>query len=111
MIRITKVQLDRERNLRFGFRGFIELENKFGCGIQGIMERVQKDMRMSDIAEVFCAGLKHEDRDLTTDRVIDLIDAHLDVGEAVNLVLDAFSASFGDLNEEEKNPPAANLSP
>ena len=60
---------------------------------------------MEDMATIIWAGLVHEDRELTPDKVMDLIDENSNVAEAMKIVGEALAQSFGsgEINDNGKN--------
>jgi len=58
------------------------------------------DMSMDDAAIVIWAGLSHEDKDLTPDKVMDLIDEHSNFNKVMEIVAEAFEDAFSD--DEDK---------
>ena len=51
---------------------------------------------------IFYAGLKHEDEKLTLEKTIELIDNHLGVKGAIELIPKIISDAFGAIDTEKK---------
>lgn len=98
------IKLDKVRNLRYGMRALDLIEKKFGGPImakEGMMTGV---LTMEEYATIIWAGLVHEDKDLTPEKVMDLIDEHSSLKEITSEMWDAFNAAYGEEEEsEEKN--------
>ncbi len=52
---------------------------------------------------ILYAGLKHEDKDLTIDKVWDLADKYLNVQDLASVALKALTQSFSDKSDEVKS--------
>ena len=86
------IMLDKPRNLRYGMRAIKMIENALGKSAFGIE---LNDMTMDEIATFIWAGLYHEDKEITPDEVIDLVDEHSDLPTALLTMAKAFGESFG----------------
>ncbi len=67
---------------------------------------VQIDMNnltMEDTAIILWAGLQHEDKSLSPDKVMDLVDEHSNFVKAIEAMGEAMSEAFGRIDETEKN--------
>lgn len=91
------ITLDKGRMLHYGMRAISLIEKKLGKPIAQI--NFEEDMTTEDAVVLIWAGLVHEDKDLTVDGVLDLLDnpndferAMLAAGEALQ---DAFAANAG----------------
>jgi hypothetical protein len=93
--------------LRYGFRALREIEGKLGVGISKAFEKLKNDLRMEDLAAIAWAGLVWEDKTLTVDAVIDLIDEYSDFREALDIILSAIDESFGSSGESDGEPEKA----
>lgn len=94
----TPIELEKIRNLRYGMRAISNIEKK----LKKPISKLDLDsLTMEDTAIVIWAGLAHEDRELTPDKVMDLIDDKGNLKEVLEAMGAAFSKSFG--GEEEKN--------
>lgn len=68
----TPVEMDKTRNFRFGMRAVDFIEKKFGKPISKVDF---ENMTMEETATVILAGLIHEEKELTEEKVMDIIDA------------------------------------
>ena len=66
-------ELDKPRNFKFGMRAFDLIENKLKIKISRFNP---ENLTIKETSIVIWAGLQHEDKDLTPDKVLDLIDDH-----------------------------------
>lgn len=105
----TPIQLDKTRNLRYGMKAISMIEKQLKTSVSKIDF---DDLTMEDAATIIWAGLVHEDKELTPDKVMDLIDDHSDIKTAIETMGRAFSESFGSFNgEEPKNGKRAAKTP
>ena len=88
----TPIKLDKTRNLRFGMRAIALIEDTLGNKISKLD---LSDIGVKDLAVFTWAGLAHEDKSLTVEDVMDLIDEHLSIQEASEILGKAVEASFG----------------
>lgn len=95
------IQLDKSRNLRYGMKAISLIEKKFKKPIS----KVDMDnMTMEDTAVMIWAGLVHEDKDLTPEKVMDLIDNHSTLPDVLEVMGEAIKGAFGkEEGKEEKN--------
>lgn len=92
------IKLDKARNFRYGMRAISIIEKKFKKPIS----QVNMDtMSMEDAAVIICAGLQHEDKDLTPEKVMDLIDEFSDIPTTLTAMAEAFQGAFGEKSEEK----------
>ena len=107
------IELDKRRNLRFGMRAMTEIEKLYPAeSITEIFERLYSSPRITMVCEFLRAGLCHEDKSLTTDMLIDVIDnSGKDLGEIMELLRVALDEAMKPKNGtagavEEKATPA-----
>lgn len=67
------IELDKPRNFKFGMRALSLIEKKLKLKIAYFNP---EELTIEQTAIVIWAGLQHEDKDLTPDKVLDLIDEH-----------------------------------
>lgn len=67
----TPVEMDKTRNFRFGMRAVDFIEKKFKKPIAKVDF---ENMTMEETATVILAGLIHEEKELTEEKVMDIID-------------------------------------
>lgn len=67
----TPVEMDKTRNFRFGMKAVSFIEKKFNKPISKVDF---ENMTMEETATVILAGLIHEDKELTEEKVMDIID-------------------------------------
>lgn len=95
----TPVELDKVRNFRYGMKAISIIEKKFKKPIA----KVDFDnLTMEDTATIIWAGLVHEDKNLTVEKVMDLIDEKGNLQQVMQAMSEAMSAAFGG-KEEGKN--------
>lgn len=99
------IELDKVRNLKYGMKAIDLIEKKFGCPIMAI-EGIENGMlTMEEYATLIWAGLVHEDKDLTPDKVMDLIDEYSSLTKVTHDMWKALNEMFAadEGGDEEKN--------
>lgn len=94
------IELDKVRNFRYGMKAMSIIEKKFKKPIAKVDF---ENMTMEETATIIWAGLQHEDKNLTPDKVMDLVDDKGNLQEVMQAMSEAMSAAFGGGKEEEKN--------
>jgi hypothetical protein len=95
------INLDKARNLKYGMRAIDLIEKKFKKPVMQIEGLQSGVLSMDDYATLIWAGLVHEDKDLTPEKVMDLIDEHSSLTVVSKEMWVAFNEAFAD-DEEEK---------
>lgn len=93
----TPIQLDKTRNFRYGMKAISHIEKSLHTNISKIDF---DNLSMEQTAIIVWAGLVHEDKELTPEKVIDLIDEHSSIAKVVDVMGKAFAEAFGT---HEKN--------
>ena len=93
MKKSVMIQLDKIRNLRYGMNALVTIEELTGKSITKID---LTDISMKDLRTILFAGLYHEDKDLTPEKVGDLLDEYGNLSEIAEKLGEAFSLAFGD---------------
>lgn len=96
----TPIELDKSRNFRFGMKAIHLIEKKLKKNISKIDF---DNLTMEELATVMWAGLVHEDKDLTPEKVMDLVDEYSNLQTVAEVMSQAFQDSFGSQKTEEKN--------
>lgn len=94
----TPIQLDKMRNFRYGMKAISIVEKKFEKPIAKIDFN---NLTMEDTAIIIWAGLQHEDKELTPDRVMDIIDESGKLQETIEAMGEAVSEAFGKKDSKE----------
>lgn len=95
------IQLDKSRNFRYGMKAISLIEKKLKKPVAKID---MENLTMEDAAVMIWAGLQHEDRGLTPDKVMELVDDHSDLTTIMTAMGEAFQGAFGTgESESEKN--------
>lgn len=95
----TPIELDKTRNFKYGMRAISLVEKKFK---KPIMQVDLKNLTMEEMATIIWAGLVHEDKNLSTERVMDLIDDHSNVTKVFDIAGEALNKAF--VGEEPEEP-------
>lgn len=96
----TPFQLDKVRNFRYGMKAISVIEKALKTSVSKLDFN---NLTMEDTATIIWAGLVHEDKELTPDKVMDLIDDHSDIQTAIETMGKAFNESFGGNGKKKKN--------
>lgn len=98
------IELDKERTFRFGMKAIDRIEKRFKKPIMEIEGMKNGTFTMQEYAALFHAGLMHEDKELTPDKVMDLIDEHSTLGKVSKVFWASFNEEFkmGDEKENEE---------
>lgn len=94
------IQLDKMRNFRYGMKALHLIEKKLKKPISKID---MENLTMEETAIIIWAGLQHEDKDLTPEKVMDLVDEHTNLKTVIEAMGEAFQNAFGETENEEKN--------
>lgn len=98
----TTVKLDKERNVVLGFKAMQEFKNITGESLTKI-DFEDEDLEVEQIVPViYYAALKHEDKELTLEKTIELLDAHLGIKGAIELIPQIMQDAFGVQVQEKK---------
>lgn len=106
-----EIVLDRPRRIKFNLSALITAQTLCGKPVMMIIgDAVQCDVEV--ISKLLCAGLKHEDKDITVNKVIDLIDEHVeDISTVCKTVVEAFCVATGTKFEETTEVQEAETDP
>jgi hypothetical protein len=96
----TPIKLDKVRNFRYGMKAISLIEKALNTSVSKLDF---DNLTMDDTATIVWAGLVHEDKDLTPEKVMDLIDDHSDIQTAIETMGKAFNESFGGKGKKGKN--------
>jgi len=100
MIPFRMITLDKPRKLRFGMAASVEFEQITGIKVT----QIEDEMSIETMAKLIWVMLKQEDKELTLEQTIALIDEHAEsMTDVLKAVTDAISAAF---NTGEKSPNA-----
>ena len=96
----TPVKLgEKTRNFRYGMKAVDAIEKKFGKNISKVDFN---NLTMEETATIIWAGLVHEDKEITPEKVMDLIDDTGNFTEVLEAMNIAFTSAFGS-GADEKN--------
>lgn len=101
----TPVTLDKERNFRYGMKALSLIEKKLKKNIGQIDFN---NLSIEETMTILWAGLYHEDKELTVDSLMDIIDDHdISLNQVIEKMGEAISDAFGGGGE---NPNQAAIS-
>lgn len=101
----TPIQLDKSRNLMLGFQG-LQLFKKITGKSLAKLDYENEDFE-DYIPAMFYCGLVHEDKELTLEETIRLIDKHLGIQGALELLPNILEETFGKQDDVKNAPRAA----
>ena len=93
------IQLDKMRNFRYGMRALNLIEKKLKKPVAKID---MENLTMEDAAVMIWAGLQHEDKGLTPDKVMELVDDYSNVQTVMIAMGKEFEGAFGAGAPEEE---------
>jgi hypothetical protein len=101
----TPIKLDKTRNFRYGMKALNLIEKKFNKNIASIDF---ENLTIEETMTIIWAGLVHEDKDLTPEALIDIIDNNgIKLETIVTAMSEALQDAFGsDEVKEPKNTKA-----
>ena len=98
------VNLDRPRGLRYRHSALSALEQHFGCKLGDIGDKLGNP-GADDLTAFLWAGLRWEDKTLTLEDTVTLIDeGETEYGEILTAVFEAFSQAFGQPSKNVTGP-------
>lgn len=101
------IELDKTRNFKFGMRAIDLIEKKYGKPIMEIDGINNGMLTMEDYATLIWAGLSHEDKELTIEKVMDLVDEHSSIAEVSKIMWNALNDVF-KVEEDGENQKGKN---
>lgn len=109
------IKLDTEREIRIRNKALSQIEKKLKRSFTTIMTDIT-DLYVEDQIFILYQGLRHEDPQLTLDKVTDLVDEYSDMKTVIEAItkasLDAYGIKEEDLEsieegDDEENPNQA----
>jgi hypothetical protein len=85
-------ELDKTRNLRISMLALNDIESYFKKPFSRIN---YEELTVNDLGHILCAGLKHEDAELTATKVLELVDEYSDFETAFTKFGEALAIAFG----------------
>lgn len=95
------IQLDKIRNFRYGMRAISLIEKRLKKPISKIDI---ENLLMDEAAIMIWAGLVHEDKSLTPDNVMDIVDDHSNTATVMRAMFEAFKEDFGAEDDPGEDP-------
>lgn len=97
---MSHIKLDREREVRLRNKAISQVEKRFKRPFIELMQLGQK-LPVEEQLYILYAGLKHEDPQLTLERVEELVDEHLNLTQLMGAVASATMEAYGEEDEPE----------
>ena len=94
---MVKITLDKERHLRLSLKGMLEYENVTGINLFKGFD-IQK-MTFKQVAALMWACLIHEDKELTFDNFLDIVDLS-NITAMKEAVIECINESLPDIKEK-----------
>lgn len=86
------IELDKPRMLRYGMNALAKIED---ITKKSIVSIDLNNIGIRDLLAIIYAGLYHEDKNLTVEKVGDLVDEYSDMNSVAEKVGEAFTLAFG----------------
>ena len=99
MSQYVPIKLDKMRNLRIAIKAIKIIEEELNIPISKIDF---ENIGMKELNIMLYAGLIHEDKELTIEKVLDIMDEFGKITEISNAIGKAIEISFGTNNMESK---------
>jgi 20S proteasome alpha/beta subunit len=93
------IKLDKTRNLRYSLKALSRIEDELGCSIAGVDF---SNVSIKQIITFIWAGLIHEDKYLSVDDVMDLLDDDISLDELMKKVTEAMDAAMNSMGASGK---------
>lgn len=93
------IQLDKPRTLRYGINALAKVEDLIGKPITSLD---LNNVGIKDLLVIIYAGLYHEDKTLTVEKVGDLIDEYSDITTMAEKIGEAFTLAFGKPSNQKQ---------
>ncbi len=101
--KLVSITLDKERHLRLTLKGMLEFEKVTG---KNLLKGFKfKDLSLTDVAALIWACLIHEDRELTYDDVLCMVDFR-NMQEVSDAVVACINQSFPESEGKSDHPLA-----
>jgi hypothetical protein len=105
---MPRIRLDRERNIRFNLAACKKFKELTGKSLLKMTTMTELDEEQT-IALIYC-GLMHEDKELTLDKVADMVDTTnlIETLTAVSQGLNPTSAKTEEMGDKTEEDPLVN---
>ena len=100
MKKSVTIELDKARNLRYGINALCTIEELIGKPITTLD---LNKLTMVELRAILFAGLVHEDKSLTQEKVGSLIDDYTNISDISAKLGEAFTLAFGE-RKNKKSP-------
>ena len=96
-----KVTLDKERSLKFNMKAVLSLNEELDRNVlgEGGLFDDEKNIDLKAVAAALAHGLRHEDADLTTEKVLDMVDVR-----QLSQLAEKLAEAFGAVKDQDANP-------
>jgi len=106
--KLVTITLDKERHLRLGLKGMLEFEKATG---QNLLKGFKlEDLSMGDTAVLLWACLIHEDKELTLDDILYMVDLSNIIG-IIDAMSECFEKALSELKDASERPLAEKSQP
>lgn len=87
------------RNFRYGMRALSKIEKVLNIPLKKLD---MDDLSIEQLSVILWAGLEHEDKNLTPDQVMELVDDYSSMTEITGIMSLAFQDAFGSGQQGKK---------
>ena len=98
---MVTIHLDKERQLKLTLRGMVAYEEQTGKSLLNGFG--MKTMSMKEVAVLMWACLIHEDKELTYDAFLDIVDMG-NIESLSDAISECIAESFPDAKEKKQRP-------
>ena len=103
MKKSVAIELDKARNLRYGINALVTVEELTG---KPLTKLDLESVSIKDLRAILYAGLCHEDKTLTPEKVGQLIDDYTNITEIASKLGEAFTLAFGGSSKNGESQQA-----
>jgi hypothetical protein len=97
------VTMDKPRNLRFGIEAMVAIEERYNKSFLEIaQECLGKNPKITTLRDMLWAGLKHEDPNLTPEKVSSIMDETPSIPDVLVAIDKAITAALSEKKDDKK---------
>lgn len=94
MIPSMALKLDKVYNLRFGMGAQVEFEQLTGRRLNALLKELQTDPSMETVATALWIMMKRENKELTLEKVYEIVDDNSSLLDVSKSVIEAITAAW-----------------
>jgi hypothetical protein len=94
MSQFVPIQLDKVRNLKIGIKASKIIQDELQKPLMEVFSSMSEGLDINTLICIVYAGLVHEDKSLTKEKVLDLLDEHSSIEEVADKIAKAVEVAF-----------------